>query len=130
VSSLLHDPAAVLATDVEDPREPSGIGVLAHDDDPDVWVRRGEAPRNAHALVGCRRRHPDIGHDHVRPGLLYRGQKRRLVVCDRDDIYVRRAIEDLRQHRPHCDGVIGEYDSDRQGLQMLTSRPQPTSPSV
>src|SRR3712207_8092543 len=57
-----------------------------------------------------------------RSGLLYRGQKRRLVVCGRDDIYVRRPVENHAQHVPDCDRVIGEYDSDRHGLRMLTSR--------
>jgi len=113
VSSLLHDPAAVLAVPVEDPGEPLGIGVLAHDDDSDTGLRHREALRDAHALVGPRRRHPDIRHDHIGSGLLDRGEKRRLVACGRDEIYVRRPVEDLCEDVPDCDGVIGEYDSDR-----------------
>ena len=111
VSSLLHHPTAVLATDVKDPREPVGIGVLAHDHDSDVRLRRGEVPRYAHAFVGSRRRHPDIRDNHIRPGRLYRGQKRRLVVCGRDDLYLGRPVENLRQHVPDRHRVIGEYDA-------------------
>src|SRR3954451_16120322 len=120
VNSLLHDPAAVLTTQVKDLREPPGIAVLAHDDDADPRMLRGEARRDAHALVGSRRRHPDIRDNHIRPRPLYRGQERRLVVCDRDEIDVRRPLENMRQHVSDHDRVISEYDSDRHGRRMLT----------
>src|SRR4051812_18697503 len=92
--------------------------VLAQDDDSDVWLRRGEVLRYADALVGSRRRHPHIRDDDIRPGLLNRSQKRRLVVCNRYDVYVRRGVEDLHQHVADRDGVIREYDADRHGLLM------------
>jgi hypothetical protein len=47
------------------------------------------------------------------PCLVYGGQKRRLVACGGDEIDVRRAPEDLRQHLAHRERAIREHDPDR-----------------
>ena len=107
---LLHHPGTVLATAVEDPREPFRGVVLAQDHDAHVGMGGGEELRDAYALVRPSRRHPDIRDHHIWPERLNRGQERRLVVGKRNEIDLGRLMEDLRQDVPDCVGIIGEHD--------------------
>ena len=65
LDALLEQIGAALRAGLQQCHCVRGFGVVAQDDDADVGMLLAQEHRHADALVGARRRHPDVGHHHV-----------------------------------------------------------------
>ena len=98
VDTLLEQVGAPRGAGLEQLEHVGGLGVLAEHDDTGLRVRLAQARGDADALVGLRRRHPDVGDDDVRRLGLDRRHQGVGVRDGRDELDVRRVREQPR-HR-------------------------------
>ena len=112
VDALLEQIGAALGAGLQQRQRVGGLGVVAEDDDADPGVGLAQQPGHADALVGARRRHPDVGHHHVGALGVDRGQQRGQVATRGDHAHRGLGGQDLPDALADDQAVIGQGDGD------------------
>ena len=111
--ALLEDVGPAGARHLEESARVGELRVLAEHDDADLGMRAAELGGEPDSLVRPGRRHPDVGHDDVRPRLLDRLVERVVVGAGADDLGPAGILERADDPLSHEIRVVADDDAQR-----------------
>jgi hypothetical protein len=85
---------------------------LGEDDDPRAGVALARHQSAVDSLALERRRHPDVGDDHVRRELLCARDQLGVISGDADHVHIVSRTQQRAQPLAHDEAVVGEQNAD------------------